>query len=151
MEAWEVSTDSLQNLRDRRGPEGRVHQSDRRETAQGHNSPDTSPDMADLVRDLTTDLIRTSSEATEYRVRLELAELAQSTLEEQLTAERSSHEQAEQERDDLRRRLESLQKMRNALETGAEPGEGTQHPTRPVARGDGSLAAPYRRAAKLVA
>ncbi len=128
VEAWEVSIDSLQNLRGRRGPGGRVRQSDRSETAQGHSSSDTSPDMADLVRELTADLIRTSSEATEYRVRLELTEHAQSTLEEQLTAERASREQAERERDELSRRLESLQEMRDALETGAEPVEGTDAP-----------------------
>ena len=128
VETWEVSIDSLQNLRDRRGPEGRVRQADRRETAQGHSSTDTSSDIADIVRDLTADLIRASSEATEYRVRLELTERAQSTLEEQLIAERVSREQAERERDELRKRLESLQEMRDALKTGAEPAESTDAP-----------------------
>jgi DNA-binding transcriptional MerR regulator len=44
---------------------------------------------------------------------------------EELGAERVLREQAERERDELRKRLESLQEMRDALETGAEPVEGT--------------------------
>ena len=129
VEIWEVSIDSLQNLRDRRGPEGRVRRPDRRESVEGHSTPVSTPDMTDLVRDLTADLIRTSSEATEYRVRLELTEHTQSTLEEEQAAERNNREQAERERDELRKRLESLQEMRDALETGAEPVEGTDTPT----------------------
>ncbi len=47
---------------------------------------------------------------------------------EELGAERVLREQAEQERDELRKRLESLQEMRDALKTGAEPVEGTDTP-----------------------
>ena len=131
VEAWEVSIDSLHNLRDRRGPEGRGRSSDRRESAEGHSSPD----MADLVRDLTADLVRTSSEATEYRVRLELTERTQSTLEEELAAERENREQAERERDEARRQLEALTSPReapqgpHAPETTPEATEGADTPT----------------------
>lgn len=54
---------------------------------------------------------------------------------EELGAERVLREQAEQERDELRRRLESLQEMRDALKTGAEPAEGGQNaPQEPEGR-----------------
>lgn len=133
VEAWEVSIDSFHNLRDRRGPEGRVRRPDRGESVEGHSPPDTSSDMADLVRDLTADLVRTSSEATEYRVRLELTERTQSTLEEELAAERKNREQAEHERDELRRQLEALTSPRDephAPETASEilTGIDTPHP-----------------------
>ncbi len=100
VEAWEVSIDSLQALRDRRGPEGRGRRSVRRESDEG---PAVSSDMADLIRDLTTDLVRTSSEATELRVRLELTERAESTLREELDRERERREQAERRIADLER------------------------------------------------
>lgn len=103
VEAWEVSIDSLQALRDRRGPEGRVRRDVRRESDGGPPASDASADMTDLIRDLTTDLVRTSSEATELRVRLELTERAESTLREELDRERGRREQAERRVAELER------------------------------------------------
>ena len=103
VEAWEVSIDSLQSLRDRRGPEGRGRRDVRRESDEGPLASDASADMTDLIRDLTTDLVRTSSEATELRVRLELTERAESTLREELDRERERREQAERRVADLER------------------------------------------------
>jgi hypothetical protein len=48
-----------------------------------------------------------TAEATELRIRLELTEQAQSTLQEELLEERRRREEAERERDELRRRLEN--------------------------------------------
>ncbi|MDP9486492.1 MAG: helix-turn-helix domain-containing protein [Actinomycetota bacterium] len=121
VEAWEVSIDSLQALRDRRGPEGRGRRSVRRESDEG---PSVSADMADLIRDLTTDLVRTSSEATELRVRLELTERAESTLREELERERDRREQAERRLADLELRLEVQQEMPQAPETPREDAGG---------------------------
>ncbi len=120
VEAWEVSIDSLQALRDRRGPEGRDRRGVRGESEEGTPAPDASSDMTDLIRDLTTDLVRTASEATELRVRLELTERAESTLREELDRERERREQAERRLADLERRLEPPQ----APETVPESSEG---------------------------
>ncbi len=127
VEAWEVSIDSLQALRDRRGPEGRVRRSVRRESDEG---PALSADMADLIRDLTTDLVRTSSEATELRVRLELTERAESTLREKLDRERERREQAERRVADLEREREPSPQIPlgtpDAPEAGAEAWKGAE-------------------------
>jgi chromosome condensin MukBEF ATPase and DNA-binding subunit MukB len=58
-----------------------------------------------------------TAEATELRIRLELTEQAQSTLQEELFEERSRREEAERERDELRRRLESPQESPESPET----------------------------------
>lgn len=68
-----------------RSPEGRDRGKVHRESDEGTPPTDASADMADLIRGLTTDLVRTASEATELRVRLELTERAESTLREELT------------------------------------------------------------------
>jgi predicted RNase H-like nuclease (RuvC/YqgF family) len=92
----------------------------------------TTADLVELVRDLSEEVTRRASEATELRTRLELTERAESSqreaLEQRLETERLRRDQAEQERDELRRRLESIQEMRDALVTGAEPVEDTDTP-----------------------
>ncbi|PLS85078.1 MAG: hypothetical protein CYG60_14540 [Actinobacteria bacterium] len=127
--AWEVSIDSLQALRDRRGPEGRDRRNFRRESEDGP-PPDASADMADLIRDLTTDLVRTASEATELRVRLELTERAESTLREELDRERARREEAERRLAKLERRpappSEAPQEPRDEPETVAEDAGGVE-------------------------
>ncbi len=47
-----------------------------------------------------------------------------------LEAERVRREQAEHERDELRRQLEALQETRDAPETATEGEAGTEHPAR---------------------
>lgn len=124
VEAWEVSIDSLQTLRDRRGPEGRVRRTVRGESVENEPALDPPPDMADLVRDLTIDLVRASSEATEFRVRLEITERAESTLREELAQERERREQAERRVAELEQRLGPAEDAPQAPETPPEPSEG---------------------------
>jgi hypothetical protein len=122
VEAWEVSINSLYSLRDKRFASGHDRRDVRRKSATTDAGAGASSDMADIVRDLTADLVRTASEATELRVRLELTERTESSLREDLQrereradrfeAERERREQAERERDELRRRLEALEKDR---------------------------------------
>jgi anti-sigma factor RsiW len=72
--------------------------------------------MADVFRDLAVRLEQRAAEAAELRTRLELTEQTQSTIDaerrrvlEELAAERRRREEAERERDDLRRQLEPPQ------------------------------------------
>ena len=74
-----------------------------------------------------------AEEAAELRVRLELTERAQSTLEDErrqvvqeLEGERRRREEAEQERDDLRRELEAPREPRESPETVEEEPEGAE-------------------------
>jgi hypothetical protein len=102
--AWFVSIDSLQAFRDARRTAG--------EMPRGHRTPSTSADIAaeppgEAIRVLAERLEDAAARAAEYRVRMELSERAQSTLEADLTEERRRREAAERERDDLRRQLEA--------------------------------------------
>jgi len=60
------------------------------------------------LRHLIARLEARTEEATELRIRLELTEKAQSTLEDDLAEECRLREEAEREREDLRRKLEAL-------------------------------------------
>ena len=94
-----------------------------------------------------------AARASEFRVRLELSERAQSTLEEQLAEERARREmaestlregmaeeqrrreQAERERDDLRRELYALREPRESPEEGEEQqGRGQPYSEAPDAQ-----------------
>src|SRR5215217_2474615 len=109
--AYLVSIDSVYALRGRAadrtrtGPGG-VRESGPREAA----GSAVTEDLVALVRDLTSEVSRHSSEAAELRTRLELTEQAESSrreaLEQRLETERVRREQAERERDELRRILE---------------------------------------------
>jgi hypothetical protein len=97
--------------------------------------------------------VEEAARASEFRVRLELSERAQSTLEEQLAEERARREmaestlregmaeeqrrreQAERERDDLRRELYALREPRESPEEGEEQqGRGQPHSVAPDAQ-----------------
>src|SRR5215207_4802870 len=109
--AYLVSIDSVYALRGRAadrtrtGPGG-VRESGPREAA----GSAVTEDLVALVRDLTSEVSRHSSEAAELRTRLELTEQAESSrreaLEQRIETERVLREQAERERDELRRILE---------------------------------------------
>lgn len=73
--AYLVSIDSVYSLRDRRGSP-RKNRGKTREKSATSNVP---ADLSEMVRDLTADLLRATSEAAELRARLELTEQAQST------------------------------------------------------------------------
>jgi Helix-turn-helix domain len=119
---WLVSVDSLHALRASRTNEGDV--------------PDVSPgvepvdSIADVVREMSARLESRAEEAAELRVRLELTEQAQSTLEDErrqavqeLEHERLRREEAEQEREDLRRELQALREARESPEPVEEEQE----------------------------
>ena len=135
--AYLVSIDSVYTLRDRRRPPQKARDSTRDKSAGTASSVEGAEALADMVRELTADLLRSSSEATEYRVRLELSEQAHSSLEEELAAERARREQAEREREELRLRLDAALEARESTETASE-GEGrddiSPEPHHPVER-----------------
>ena len=91
--AYSVDVDSLYALRDARKSSGKDPRKVREKSA-------SAEDFAELIRDLTTQVVRTSSEAAALRVRLQLTEQAQSSLEEEARALR-------EERDRLRAELEA--------------------------------------------
>lgn len=128
---WLVSIDSLQAFRHARQAATGLPSTDRI----GNRDAATAPDVSgNPIRELADRLAEEAARAAEYRVRLELTEQAQSTLESELTAERQRREVAERERDELRLRLEAYSESRNAPETasprsdrGTAP-EGSQEP-----------------------
>ena len=99
-----ISIDSLNSLVDRR----------RREAERPANFAATSPgdeeaapafaNAGEGLRHLVERLEARTAEATELRIRLELTERAQSTLEEELAEANRRREEAEQELEELRRR-----------------------------------------------
>ncbi len=115
-----VSIDSVYALRGSRPDPQPDRQNSPRESA---NST-VSEDLVALVRDLTAEVSRRSSESAELRTRLELTERAESSLrealEQRLETERVLREQAERERDDLAARLNALQEPRESPETVSE-------------------------------
>jgi hypothetical protein len=99
--AYSVDIDSLYALRDARKSSGKGPRKSREKSADAEG-------LAELVRDLTAQVIERSSEAADLRARLQLTERAQSTLEderrralEELAGERRRREEVEQERDEL--------------------------------------------------
>jgi Helix-turn-helix domain len=113
---WRVSVDSLQAFRDSRQAAASSPRASR--------APDIAADVAasdpgNAIRELADRLVEEARRAEAARVRLELAERAQSTLEAELSEERRQREEAERqrraaemERDSARRELEALQQTR---------------------------------------
>src|SRR5829696_4584469 len=108
---WRVSVDSLNAFRDTRQRQA--------QPPRGYRAPVPSAEIAAespgiAIRELADRLVEEARRAEEARVRLELSERAQSTLEAELAEERRRREVAEREREDaqserdeLRRRLEA--------------------------------------------
>jgi hypothetical protein len=120
---WLVSIDSLQAFRHARQVSTNLPGSIRTDAEDAAIGADIA---GSPVRELADRLAEEAARAAEYRVRLELTEQAQSTLEEQLATERQRREQAERERDELRLKLESPPEPRDVPETvpeGAARGE----------------------------
>ncbi len=92
--AYSVDIDSLYALRDARKSSGTRPRKVRGKSAVAEI------DYGELIRDLTTQIVSTSSEAAHLRTRLELTERAQSSLEAEAQALR-------EERDRLRAELEA--------------------------------------------
>src|SRR5215203_7394510 len=126
--AYLVSIDSVYALRgriaERTGP-GVGRESGPRGAAEST----VSEDLVALVRDLTSEVTRRSSEAAELRARLELTEQAESSrreaLEQRLETERVRREQAERERDELRRILERREEDTGGPESDEDTLYGT--------------------------
>jgi phosphoenolpyruvate carboxylase len=120
---WLVSVDSLHALRASRTTEEDVPDVDR--------DAEYADTIADFLREMSARLESRAEEAAELRVRLELTERAQSTLEDErrqalqeLEEERGLREKAEREREDLRRELEGFREAQEAPETVEEASEG---------------------------
>ena len=157
---WRVSVDSLQAFRDTRQQQPQSPR-DYRASA---NVPDIAAETpGNAIRELADRLVEEARRAEAARVRLELAERAQSTLEAELAEERRRREEAERARDELRRELQEWRQLDETAETTAHeiherraeeltqespPAETTAAPETP-AQGFGSDAAgggPQRQA-----
>ncbi len=118
---WLISIESLQEFRDARQAAGELPHTDRVFVEGAEIAADVP---GNAIRELADRLVEEAARAAEYRVRLELTEQAQSTLEAELSAERVRREQAEKERDELRRMLEAASEPLEEPETAAEEPEG---------------------------
>lgn len=123
---WLVSIDSLQAFRHARQVTRDMPGSIRAEPEYADITPDTT---GNPIRELADRLAEEAARAAEYRVRLELTEQAQSTLESELAAERQRREDAERERDELRLRLERPSEPRDVPETATEVPSGGEAPS----------------------
>jgi hypothetical protein len=133
--SWLVSIDSLQAFRNTRQRERELPGDDR---TPGGNADIAAESRGEAIRELADKLVEQAEKASEFRVRLELSERAESTLREELADERRRREEAEREREDLRRELEALREPREAPEspgpresstpTGGETHDATEYP-----------------------
>ena len=98
-----VPIDSVYALRDRRGASRKTPHSSREKSAGMGGSAE---DLADVIRELTSELISSSSEAADLRARLELTERTESSLCEDLERVREERQQHQEEADRLRKELE---------------------------------------------
>jgi hypothetical protein len=118
--SWLVSIDSLQAFRDAR---------QRKEQSPGVlrevqlNADIAAESPGNPIRELADRLVEEASRASEFRVRLEISEKAESTLREELAEERRRREEAEREREDLRRELHALREPRESAQTVEEEPE----------------------------
>ena len=132
---WRVSVDSLQAFRDSR----RQGQSPRDYRTPATDAEIAAADHGSAIRELADRLVEEARRAEAARVRLELAERAQSSLEAELSEERQRREEAERqrreaemERDAARRELEALE--RRSEEPPQTSPRHDQAPTPPAAR-----------------
>jgi chromosome segregation ATPase len=93
---------------------------------EGDRGAEYADSLADVLREMAARLESRAEEAAELRVRLELTERAQSTLEaerrralEELAEKRRRREEAERECDDLRRELDDWRRLEEAAEATA--------------------------------
>ena len=122
---WLVSVDSLHALR-----ATRTSEEPSPDVGRGEDPAVPVDSIAAVLREMAARLERRAEDAAELRVRLELTERTQSTLEderrralEELAEARRRHEEIEQERDELRRELEALRESyEEAPETPESPG-----------------------------
>jgi hypothetical protein len=125
--SWLVSIDSLQAFRDARQ---RKEQSPGNLREEQLNADIAAEPPGNPIRELADRLVEEASRASEFRVRLEISEKAESTLREELAEEQRRRAAAERERDDLRRELYALREPRESPETVEEEPERAE--PRPV-------------------
>jgi hypothetical protein len=141
--SWLVSIDSLQAFRDARQRQGQSPGSFREEqqSADIATQPPGNP-----IRELADRLVEEASRASEFRVRFEISEKAESTLRQELAEERRRREEAERERNDLRRELYALRDPREATETAEEQqGRGEEAHSATVEAPEGTQRPWWRR------
>jgi hypothetical protein len=117
---WLVSIDSLNAFRDARQPAG--------EQPRGYRAPHEAADIAaespgNAIRELADRLVEEARRAEAARVRLELFERAQSTLEAELAEERRRREVAEREREEAQRERDELRRQLEAPKSPEVPRE----------------------------
>ncbi len=118
-----ISIDSLNTLRNRRRGEGSSPGNFADASPVTDEAASSSPIAGEALRHTIDRLEARTVEATELRIRLELTEQAQSTLEEQLAEERFRREEAERRAEGLVRRLAETQ---DASATPPETTEGVE-------------------------
>jgi hypothetical protein len=121
-----VSIDSLNALSARRKREAGVRANFAEPSAGLEETAKLAANTDEGLRHLIARLEARTEEATELRIRLELTEKAQSTLEDDLAEERRLREEAEREREDLRRKLEALREPPQGAGTLEEAPERAQ-------------------------
>jgi hypothetical protein len=130
-----VSIDSLNALHDRRRHEARETAKFAEASAEAAETANQYTDTGEALRHAIERVEARTAEATELRIRLELTEQAQSTLQEELIEEQRRREEAERERDELRQELHALREPRESREPGEEQqGRGQPHPDAPGAQ-----------------
>jgi chromosome segregation ATPase len=121
-----VSIDSLNALSARRKREAGTRANFAEAAAGWEERAKLAANADEGLRHLIARLEARTEEATELRIRLELTEKAQSTLEDDLAEERRRREEAEREREDLRRKLEALRERPRGTGTVEEAPERAQ-------------------------
>jgi hypothetical protein len=135
---WLISIDSLQAFKKARQATADSPQTSR---TSAEDAAIAAESLGNPIRELADRLAEEAAKAAEYRVRLELTEQTQSSLEEELATERVRREQAERERDELRQILESRSEATGAPETASEEPYSTHAPP----EGPGQQDPPRRR------
>jgi hypothetical protein len=115
-----VSIDSLNALHDRRRHEASEAAKFAGTSAGTAESANRYTDTGEALRHAIERVEARTAEATELRIRLELTEQAQSTLQEELIEERRRREEAERERDELREELHAFSEPRRSHQTAEE-------------------------------
>ena len=136
-----ISIDSLNALVERRRREADEAANFAVASPLDEESANTFANTEEGLRHLVGRLEARTEEATELRIRLELTERAQSTLEEELAEANRRRGEAERELAELRRQLE----IREVAEASPEPAEPRPSAATPTEAGGGAQEATERR------
>jgi chromosome segregation ATPase len=123
-----VSIDSLNALHDRRRHEASAAAKFAEASAEAAETANQYTDTGEALRHAIERVEARTAEATELRIRLELTEQAQSTLQEELAEERRRREEAEREREDLRQELAAVRESRESPQVVEEEQERAEEP-----------------------